>query len=89
MDFEERLNGCIERVGVDKVLHLMVGYAMVTTGLMYSFAAGAWCMIAVLVLSVAKEYLVDEKTDWANVWAGVTGSIVGMISYIPKDMMVG
>ena len=31
MDFEERLNGCIERVGVDKVLHLMVGYGMVAT----------------------------------------------------------
>ena len=85
----KKINAFIEEVGVDKVLHFMVGYAMVTTGLMYSFAAGAWCMIAVLVLSVAKEYLVDEKTDWADVWAGVIGGIAGMMAYIPKDMMAG
>ena len=87
MDFEERLNGCIERVGVDKVLHLMVGYGMVATGLMYSLAAGLWCLLAVIALSVVKEVAIDKQTDWVDVLAGVAGGIVALMAYIPKDLI--
>lgn len=87
MDFEERLNGCIERVGVDKVLHLMVGYGMVATGLMYSLAAGLWCLLAVIALSVVKEVAIDKQADWVDVLAGVAGGIVALMAYIPKDLI--
>ncbi len=81
----EKINGFIEEIGIDKVLHFLVGYAIVVTGLIYSFAAGLWCFLAVVAMSIAKEYLIDKKTDWQDIFAGSIGGMLGIFAYIPKD----
>lgn len=84
----KKFNNLIEAIGVDKIIHFLVGYAIVATGMIYSFGLGAAMFLAVLVLSIAKEYLFDEQVDWIDIWMSVIGGILAFIAYIPKDMML-
>ncbi len=76
----------IDNIGVDKLLHFLVGYSLVVTGLMYSFVAGLWCFIAVVILSIIKETLLDETIDWKDIFASILGGMIGIFMYVPIDI---
>jgi hypothetical protein len=93
IQIETKLASLIEKVGVDKVLHFLVGFAFVLAGLMYGlgFSAspagwGGWALFIVIGLAFIKEKLIDKDFDFVDIWATFAGGVLGMILYSPIDM---
>lgn len=79
------LNEIVFRIGVDKVLHFLVGgYIMAFVMLLcssisgkldgHTLACSASGLVLVFVLSVLKESL-DQKFSWPDVLAGTLGAL--------------
>ena len=66
----KKWNNFIERIGVDKLLHLFL-FAWVV-------AAAYWLMA---VLSIAKEIWLDNKGDMKDVLYGAMGGGISVIMY--------
>jgi hypothetical protein len=70
----------ISKIGVDKVLHFLVG-ALVTS---YGSMVGDACMwvvaVLVVILSIVKEVL-DEKVEWMDIVAGCIGCATSIAVY--------
>lgn len=93
IQIETKLASLIEKVGVDKVLHFLVGFAVVLAGLMYGlgFSAslagwGGWALFIVVGLAFCKEKFVDKDFDFVDIWATFMGGVLGMILYLPIDI---
>lgn len=70
----------IGRIGVDKVLHFLVGALMTAYGSMMGDACMWVAVVLVVVLSIVKETL-DEKVEWMDIVAGCIGCVVSVAFY--------
>lgn len=84
MYFMKCLIDFIARVGLDKWAHLGIGgllCALLSCVLILQEGVMEWrsllyCapgLLGVFVISVFKEYFVDERPDWADVWFAMAG----------------
>lgn len=93
IQMETKLASLIEKVGVDKVLHFLMGFAVVLAGLMYGlgFSAspagwGGWALFIIVGLSFIKEKFVDKSFDFVDVWATFMGGALAMLMYVAIDV---
>lgn len=78
------MNELVKKIGLDKLAHLGIGglvCAMMTTVLIFQDGVMEWKsllysvpgLLAVFGISVFKEYFIDEKPEWADVWYAMAG----------------
>ena len=84
---EKWIAGMIDYVGIERVLHFFVGLWIVTYGFVWGFDIGCLCFVGLMILSVAKEVFIDEKTDWIDAVFSVVGGMVAYALYIPIDWL--
>lgn len=70
----------IGKIGVDKVLHFLVGALVTSYGSMVGDACMWVAVVLVVVCSIAKEVL-DEKVEWMDIVAGCLGCGVSVAFY--------
>lgn len=70
----------IGKIGVDKVLHFLVGALVTAYGSMVSDACMWVAVVLVVVLSIVKEVL-DEKYDIKDIIAGCLGCALSVGGY--------
>jgi hypothetical protein len=67
----------IGKIGVDKVLHFLVGALVTSYGSMVGDACMWVAVVLVVVCSIAKEVL-DDKVEWMDIVAGCLGCVMTM-----------
>lgn len=92
IQIETKMAGLIEKVGVDKCLHFLVGFAFVIAGFMYGLGFsnspagwGGWACFIIVALSFVKEKFIDKSFDFADVLATFAGAILAVLLYVPID----
>ena len=92
VQIEKKMDAFIEKVGVDRVLHFLVGFAFTLAGFMYGLGFsnspagwGGWACFIIVTLAFIKEKFIDEKFDFADIWATFAGGALALIIYVPID----
>ena len=84
---EKWIADMLNYVGIDRVLHFMVGLWLVTYGFIWGFDVGCACFVALVALTFIKEFFIDEKHDWGDIVMTVLGGMVAYAFYIPIDWL--
>ena len=84
---EKGLAKLIEKIGIDRILHFLVAYAIVATCLIYGIGYGGWATFVVTGLAFIKEKFIDEKFDTVDLLASFFGCAAAMLMYIPYDAL--
>ena len=88
-NIEEAIAKFINNVlGVDGALHLLVCLWITTYGLIYGFAGGLIGAGVAVVLALVKEFVIDEKADYTDLFWDAWGIIIAFALYVPKDWLV-
>lgn len=83
----KKLNNLISKVGYDKVAHFAIAGWAVSAASAYGFKWMAIVFVCVMILSVIKEALLDEKFDWGDIVSAFLGMFLSLVLYIPFDAM--
>lgn len=70
----------ISKIGVDKVLHFLVGALATSYGSMVDDACMWVAVVLVVLCSIVKEVL-DDKVEWMDIVAGCLGCLVSVLFY--------
>lgn len=81
------LDSFLGKVGTDKVLHFLGGgfiCSLITFVVILQEPLVSWEKVSavtigavfVLIISILKELLLDDKPDWKDVWAAMLGSLL-------------
>lgn len=81
------LDSFLEKVGTDKVLHFLGGgfiCSFITFVVILQEPLVSWEKVSavtigavfVLIISILKELLLDDKPDWKDIWAAMLGSLL-------------
>lgn len=81
------LTDMIEKAGVDKVLHLLVGALLVALASPLGILAMGISLVGVLALSILKEYRFDESVDWFDIWYAMIGGCIPFVVYVFYDAL--
>lgn len=76
----EIVNKLLGKIGVDKVLHFLVGALVTSYGSMVGDACMWVAVVLVVVCSIAKEVL-DDKVEWMDIVAGCIGCATTIAVY--------
>lgn len=76
------LDNFINKIGSDKLLHYLVGAWLIALAQPYGPVVMSIVFAIFLILSLYKEYKLDNKPDLADVAYYVGGSITSAVSYI-------
>ena len=73
------VNNIIEKFGIDKVLHFLVGF-----GIVCSFSSFGWIgiiigFVVMLALSFVKEIFLDEVFDIKDIFAACLGGVLSVV----------
>ena len=74
-------------LGVEGMMHFLVCLWITTYGLIYGFAGGLVAAGVAVVLSLVKEFLVDDQPDYTDLFWDVWGILVAFALYVPKDWL--
>lgn len=92
IQIETKLAGLVQKFGVDKCLHFLVGFAFVLIFLLYGVAFGkapagwgGWATFVIVAASYLKEKCIDKDFDFVDVWATFLGAALAMLLYVPID----
>ena len=77
----------VEKFGADKLLHFFVSAWLVAECKEFGIAAGFFGWIAVIVLSVLKEFMLDEEWDSMDVVAGAYGGFLSLAIGVLLDCL--
>lgn len=87
LDFIETwIANFIEKVGVSRILHLLVCGWIVTYGHVYGTDGGEYATYLALALLLIKEFIIDKKHDLGDLMWGGFGIILAWLAYVPVDM---
>ena len=75
-------------LGVDGALHLLVCLWLTTYGLLYGFGGGLIGAGVAVVLSLLKEFVIDEKPDYTDLFWDAWGIILAFAFYVPYDWLM-
>ena len=81
MKFTDNL---VNKFGVDKVLHYLVGLGITSIALPYGLIATIVAIIFLIGLSFVKEEKLDDVPDMNDILACVFGILTSVILYVPK-----
>lgn len=85
---EKKIANFLEKIGIDKALHYLIGYSAVATGLIYGLGPGGWTVFGIVAAAFIKEKFIDEKFDFADVLATFFGAASAMLVYVPYDIFL-
>lgn len=75
------INNIVGKYGADKLLHF-ISCGWLVSVCCYFGMQGMWFGIITAVLLSALKELLDEKIDWADFSAGVSGTVVAAAVYL-------
>lgn len=85
----KQANSLLEKVGIDKVLHFLVGYAIVATAAIFGIIPAVVATFLTFVLAGLKESIDEreaekanapyEAYDWRDIGATMLGTILPLI----------
>ncbi len=88
LDFIETwIANFIEKVGVSRILHLLVCGWIVTYGHVYGTDGGEYATYLAIFLLFLKEFVIDKKYDLGDIMWGCFGIILAWLAYVPVDML--
>lgn len=88
MDFIEKwIANVLNVVGLESALHFMVCAWIVTYGHVLGTDGGALATFIAIILSVLKEFVIDEKADYKDLMFDGFGIIFAWMMYMPVDML--
>ena len=83
----KRFNAWMEKVGVDKLLHFFVAAWLVAECKSYGVAPMLLSFVAVILLSVVKEYVLDKTGDYKDVLCSMLGGVFPILLFIVGDIV--
>ena len=75
-------------LGIDGALHLLVCLWITTYRLIYGFLGGLIGAGVAVVLSLTKEFVIDEKPDYTDLFWDLWGIILAFALYVPYDWLM-
>ena len=83
----KRFNAWMEKVGVDKMLHFFVAAWVVAECKAYGVAPMLLGFVVVVLLSVVKEYILDNMGDYKDVLCSMLGGVFSVLLFIVGDII--
>ena len=83
----KRFNAWMEKVGVDKLLHFFVAAWLVAECKSYGVALMLLGFVAVILLAVVKEYVLDKTGDYKDVLCSILGGVFSILLFIVGDIV--
>ena len=78
----------LNKIGIDKALHFLVGGWMVSFGFTFGIIGGIIMFLALIVLAFLKEKVVDKEPDWKDFWFSIAGGVVSIALFIPVLLLL-
>ena len=83
----KRFNAWMEKVGVDKLLHFFLAAWIVAECKAYGVVPMLLGFVAVVLLAVVKEYVLDNKDDYKDVLCSILGGVFSVLLFIVGDIV--
>ena len=83
----KRFNAWMEKVGVDKLLHFFVAAWIVAECKADGVAPMLLSFVAVILLSVVKEYVLDNTGDYKDILCSMLGGVFSILLFIVGDIV--
>lgn len=83
----KRFNAWMEKVGVDKLLHFFLAAWVVAECKAYGVAPMLLGFVAIVLLSVIKEYVLDSTGDYKDVLCSMLGGVFSILLFIVGDIV--
>ena len=78
----KRFNAWMEKVGVDRLLHFFVAAWIVAECKSYGVAPMLLGFVAVILLAIIKEYILDKTGDYKDVLCSMIGGVFSILMFI-------
>lgn len=78
----KKLNNLINKLGIDKVLHYLVGALAIALAQPYGWIIMGIVFIVFLILSIYKEYKLDNEVDLVDIIFYIGGGITSAVIYL-------
>lgn len=85
----KKLNNLINKLGIDKVLHYLVGALAIALAQPYGWIIMGIVFIVFLILSIYKEYKLDNEVDLIDVIFYIGGGITSAVIYLISSNILG
>lgn len=79
MDLEQKIANFLEKIGIDRALHFLIGWSIVSTCFAYTFQTGCYGFVFTVFIAIFKEVKVDQKADSKDAIATVLGGLVAFL----------
>lgn len=93
IQIETKMAGLIEKAGIDRVLHFLVGFAFTLAGFMFGLGFsnspagwGGWACFIIVAIAFIKEKFVDKSFDFVDIWYTFIGAVLAVLLYVPIDI---
>lgn len=77
----EIVNKLLEKVGIDRILHFLVGCWIAAIGMVFGWSGVGFAALITLIISVFKEQM-DDYFDWIDILAAMIGVGVSSLVYL-------
>ena len=85
----KKLNNLINKLGIDKVLHYLVGALAIALAQPYGWIIMGIVFIVFLILSIYKEYKLDNEVDLVDIIFYIGGGITSAVIYLISSNILG
>lgn len=85
----KKLNNLINKLGIDKVLHYLVGALVIALAQPYGWIIMGIVFIVFLILSIYKEYKLDNEVDLIDIISYIGGGITSAVIYLISSNILG
>lgn len=85
----KRLDNLINKLGIDRILHYLVGAWLIALAQPYGWAIMSIVFSLFLILSIYKEYKLDNEADLVDIIFYIIGSITSAIVYFISSNILG
>lgn len=83
----EKFNAWMEKVGVDRLLHFFLAAWVVAECKAYGVASMLLSFVAVVLLAVVKEYVLDNTGDYKDVLCSMLGGVFSVLLFIVGELV--
>jgi hypothetical protein len=82
-----KLNSWIEKIGADKLLHFFASAWFVAECKPYGSTTMLLGFVAIILLSIVKEYLLDEKGEYKDIISSVLGGVFSILLFVFENII--
>lgn len=83
------LDNLINKLGIDRILHYLVGALAIALAQPYGWIIMGIVFIVFLILSIYKEYKLDNEVDLVDIIFYIGGSITSAVIYLISSNILG